>query len=59
MRRKKEKSVIKQKLTESFSIYNIDKSTSLTRNYQKKIEINGKIYSTITEAANDATLRII
>jgi GIY-YIG catalytic domain len=58
MRRKKEKSVIKQKLAELFLLYNIDKSTSFTRNYQRKIEIDGKIYSTITEAANDATLGI-
>ena len=56
MRRKEEKSVIKKKLAESFLLYNIDKSTCFTRNYQRKIEINGKIYSTITEAANDPHL---
>lgn len=37
-------------------LYNIDKSTSFTRNYQRKIEIDGKIYSTITEAANNPNL---
>ncbi len=58
MRRKEEKSVIKQKLAQSFLLYNIDKSTSFTRNYQRKIEINGKIYSTITEAATDPNLGI-
>ena len=35
MRRKKEKSVIKQKLAESFLLYNIDKSTGQNgKNYQ-------------------------
>lgn len=57
-RRKKEKSVIKQKLAQSFLLYNIDKSTSFIRNYQRKIEIDGKIYSTITEAATDPNLGI-
>ena len=39
-------------------LYNIDKSTSFIRNYQRKIEIDGKIYSTITEAATDPNLGI-
>lgn len=58
MRRKKEKSVIQQKLAQSFLLYNIDKSTSFIRNYQRKIEIDGKIYSTIIEAATDPNLGI-
>jgi len=58
IRRQKEKTVIKQKLAESFLIYNIDKSTSFTRNYQRKIKIDGKIYSTITEAANNPNIGI-
>nr|YP_009104957.1 putative GIY-YIG homing endonuclease [Watanabea reniformis]AIT93630.1 putative GIY-YIG homing endonuclease [Watanabea reniformis] len=58
IRRQKETSVIKQKLAESFLLYNINKSTSFTRHYQRKIEIDGKIYSTITEAAKDPNLGI-
>lgn len=34
-------------------LYNIDKSASFTRNYQRNIEINGKLYNSIAEAAKD------
>ena len=58
VRREKEKEVIKQKLNESFSLYNIDKSAWFTFNYQRNIEINGKLYNSITKAANDPNLGI-
>jgi hypothetical protein len=58
VQRKKEKQVIKQRLNESFLLYNIDKSASFTRNYQRNIEINGKLYNSIAEAAKDPTLGV-
>ena len=46
----KEKSVIKQKIEESYNVYNIDLKSSFTWNYKRSISIDGKIYPTIEEA---------
>lgn len=56
--RKKEKSVIKEKTDQSFSLYNTDKSTAFTTKYRREIKINGKNYASIAEATRDPGITI-
>lgn len=46
----KEESVIKQKIEESYNVYNSDLKGSFHKNYKRSIQIDGKIYPSIEEA---------
>ncbi len=48
--------MIKEKISESFSLYNIDRSVFFSVKYQRKVEINGKCYKTVAETGKDKTL---
>lgn len=54
----KEKFVIEQKIKDSFSLYNIDKAATFTRNYRRKIEVDGKEYETIAAVAKDIQINV-
>jgi hypothetical protein len=57
-RRKKEQSVIKQKIKQSCSLYNTNKATSFIVNYRREIEIDGEIFLSVAQAAKHPTINI-
>lgn len=57
-RRAREKTVIQQKKSESFLLYNTDKAATFPGIFRREIEIDGKRYKTIAEAANSSDVNV-
>jgi len=57
-RRKKEQSVIKQKIKQSCLLYNTNKATFFVVNYRREIEIDGEIFPSVAQAAKHPTITI-
>ena len=50
-RLKKEKSVLKEKINQSYNVYNTDASAAFIKQYNRAISINDKTYRSVAEAA--------